>query len=514
MTESNSDSKRVAINTLVLYCRMFGLMVIGLFTSRITLNSLGVDNFGIYNVVGGFVVMFSIFSSSLTAAISRFITVELGKGDQKYLKEVFFTSVSIQIIMSAIIIVLAEILGLWFLFNKMTIPDGRIDAAQWVLHCSVISFAVGLISIPYNSVIVAHEKMSAFAYIGILEAIMKLLVAYFLYISPVDKLKTFAFLLLCVQIILRLIYGIYCKRHFDECRGHLQLTHKLFKEIWGFTSWNLLTNGVYILNTQGVNMIMNIYFGVVVNAARGIANQVNNAVQQFVNNFTMAITPQIIKSYATGNIEYSLNLTCRASRFAFFLMFIIALPVMVEADILLKFWLGSPPEYSASFMIWTILVSLSITVGTPLVSLIMANGNIKKYQIWMAILGLAPFPATWISFWLGGNVKWAYFIFFLIYYILIYIRMWLAHSIVHLPYSLYLKGVLLRIHIVFIISSIPPIVIKYLMEESMLRFTINCSVCIITSALAIFSIGITQTERTTLLFKGKNIIKEKLHLIK
>ena len=318
--QTSDNNKRIAKNTLLLYFRMLFLMVISLFTSRITLQTLGVDNFGIYNVVGGIVAMFSIMSGSLSNAISRYITFELGKGDKKILKKVFSTAVNVQIIMAVIIAVLIEIGGVWFLNYKMNIPAGRMVAANWVLQFSIISFAVNLISIPYNAAIIAHEKMSAFAYISIYEAVMKLVVVYLIVISPFDKLIVYSFLILLISLSLRLIYGIYCKRKFEECSYMFILDKPLLKKMSGFAGWNFLGAGSFLLMTQGVNMLLNMFFGVALNAARGIATQVENVVNQFTINFGTAINPQITKSYAKGDYDYMHKLVFAGSKYSFFLV--------------------------------------------------------------------------------------------------------------------------------------------------------------------------------------------------
>lgn len=500
------NNKRVAKNTILLYFRMFLLMGIGLFTSRVTLQTLGVEDFGIYNVVGGFVVMFSILTSSLTSAISRFITVDLGKGDKARLRVVFSTSLNVQFIMSVLVAILAETVGIWFLYNKMSIPDGRYDAAFWVLQCSIVVFILGLINVPYNSAIVAHEKMSAFAYISILEAILKLAVVYALYVSPYDKLVVYAVLLMFVQALLRLIYGVYCHKHFEECRGKSHFDKQLFKEMWSFAGWNLLGNGAYILNTQGVNMVMNVFYGVVANAARGVANQVNNAVLQFVNNFMMALTPQITKSYAVGDKENSFKLACRGARFSYFLMYFISLPIMLEVDQILKFWLGVVPEQSSEFVVWTILASLTTVVGQTLVTLQMAHGNIKHYQIVITIWGFSPFPLTWVGYALGAPAIWAFIIYFIIYYILIYVRLYLVHGMTGIPYSLYFKDVILKIHVVSLLAFIPPFLVTRFMEPSFIRFLLTGSTSVVASALAILYVGMQTNERNKIF----NIVESKL----
>ncbi|MDR0893470.1 MAG: lipopolysaccharide biosynthesis protein, partial [Mediterranea sp.] len=313
--ENSANSKRIAKNTLLLYIRTFFTMAIGLYASRVILNVLGVDDYGIYNVVGGVVAMFSVISGALSSSISRFITFELGRGNIERLKIIFSTSVNIQMFFALIILIIGSILGGWFLNHKMNIPHERMLAANWVLYCSLITFCVNLISLPYNACIIAHERMKAFAYISILEAVLKLAILCLLLVSPFDKLSTYTVLLTLVALLVRIIYGIYCKRSFEECDYKFVYDKAVVKAMSAFASWNLFGNGAYLLNTQGVNILINLYFGVTTNAARGIAAQVETAVSSFVGNFTTAMNPQITKSYATGNLKYMFQLVCYGAKY-------------------------------------------------------------------------------------------------------------------------------------------------------------------------------------------------------
>lgn len=349
MIETSANNKRIAKNTLLLYFRTLFIMLVTLYTSRVVLNTLGVTDYGIYNVVGGVVMMFSVISGSLSSSISRFITYELGHGDFEKLKRIFSTSVNIQIGISILILVLAELFGVWFLNAKMNIPAERLSAANWVLQCSLLSFIINLISVPYNACIIAHERMSAFAYISILEAVLKLAVVYMLLVSPYDKLATYAILLVVVALIIRMAYSLYCRRHFEESRYKFVYDKPLVKEMTGFAGWSFFGNGAYMLNVQGVDMLINIFFGVTLNAARGVATQVQNAVMQFVNNFTVAVNPQITKSYAAGEMEYMYKLVCRGARFAYFLLLLFVVPIVCEADYILRLWLKLVPEYAPTF---------------------------------------------------------------------------------------------------------------------------------------------------------------------
>ena len=317
MDTIQSNNKRIAKNTLLLYLRMLFLMAVSLYTSRVVLSALGVEDFGIYNVVGGVVTMFSMLSGSLSAAISRFITFELGKGNLPKLKRIFSSSVTIQIILSAIIILLIETVGVWFLNAKMVIPEVRVEAANWVLQFSAITFVINLISIPYNAAIIAHERMSAFAYISILEALGKLVIAYLITVSPIDRLVFYAILMCAVALMVRLTYGRYCKKHFEECTYHFVFDFALLKRMSGFAGWNFIGASSAVLRDQGGNLVINLFCGPAVNAARGIAFQVNAAINGFVVNFMTALNPQITKQYAMGNRDYMMNLIFKGARFSF-----------------------------------------------------------------------------------------------------------------------------------------------------------------------------------------------------
>ena len=295
----DTKNKTIAKNTLMLYLRSFLMMGIGLYTSRIILKTLGVTDFGIYNAVGGIIAIVGFISSSLSNATSRFITIAIGKGQQEFINKTFGNIKIIYYLLCVIVVIVGETIGLWFLYGKMDIPEGRMNAAFWVFQYSILSTVIGLICVPYNSAIIAHERMSAFAYISLIDVILKLLICFLLQVIPYDKLIVYASLFFCIEIIDRLIYAIYCNRHFEEVRVKAKIDRKQFKEILSMSGWSLSGNLFWVLNTQGVNLILNVFFGPVVNAARGIAIQVQGVLGQFVSNFQTAINPQITKTYAT-----------------------------------------------------------------------------------------------------------------------------------------------------------------------------------------------------------------------
>ena len=505
MSQTSDNNKRIAKNTLLLYVRMLFTMAVSLFTSRVILNTLGVEDYGINNVVGGIVTMFSVLSGSLSASISRFITFELGKGNLQRLKTVFSTGVNIQLGMSLLVVILAEAVGIWFLNTKMNIPVERLNAANWVFQCAILTFVLNLLSVPYNAAIIAHEKMSAFAYISVVEVTLKLIIVYMLTISPFDRLKTYAVLLLFVGAVIRFIYGYYCKRHFEECTYHFVFDKPVLKEMTGFAGWNFLGNGAYMLNTQGVNILMNLYFGVAVNAARGIATQVDAALKQFVNNFTTAVNPQITKSYAQGDLDYMHKLVCRSAKFSAFLMLYFAIPIMLETHSILTIWLKTVPEYAAIFLQLIIISSFVDTIlANSLVTSMFATGNIKRYQIIVTTIGCLVFPFSWIAFQLGFQPEIAYVLYFIIYTVLLGVRLYLLKDMVKLPVMMYVREVLYRVLPVMIICFIISMMIRFSMQEGWMRLILLCLVSTIVTAVVEYSIGLTKNERKFIVGKINN----------
>lgn len=503
MTNASSDNKRIAKNTLLLYIRTILIMLVSLYTSRVVLNTLGVEDYGIYQAVGGVVAMFSVISGALSNSISRFITFGLGRGDLGNLHRVFCTSVNIQLLISIIVILLCEFAGVWFLNCKMNIPAERLSAANWVLQSSLITFIIGLLSTPYNASIIAHEHMNAFAYISILEAILKLLVIYALCVSPYDKLISYSILLVIVSVIIRLIYSLYCKRNFPECKYKLIYDKQIFHEMAGFAGWNFFTNAAYIFNTQGISILINMYFGVALNAARGIATQVDASVRQFVDNFSMAVNPQITKSYASGDIERMNYLICKGARFSFFLLFLFCLPVLIETNYILTIWLETVPEYTVSFVRLAFVGSLITCLGTTGYTACMATGKIRKYVLWITIAGSLVFFITWLSYYLGASVTATYWIYIVVYIIVQVIRLFLMRSMLRFDILLWVKDVLVRVLLPVIPSIILPIFITSTLPETFARFLLSSLTCVLFSLISIYSFGFTKHERQSINSKIK-----------
>ena len=395
-SDISQNNKRIAKNTLLLYFRMLLIMLVSLFTSRVVLRALGVEDYGIYNVVGGVVTMFSMLSGSLSAAISRFLTFELGKGNRERLKLVFSSSVTIQLGLSVLVFLLAETVGLWFLNHQLVIPSGRMYAANWVYQLSVITFVINLVSVPYHAAIVAHERMSAFAYVSIVDALLRLMVAYSVMLSPLDRLIAYSFLLTLTALVIRLLYGYYCQREFEECTYRFRYDQSLLRQMFGFAGWNFIGASSGLLRDQGGNIVMNLFFGPAVNAARGIAFQVSTAVNAFVTNFMTAINPQITKSYATGDRDYLMLLLYKGARYSYYILLVLSLPVLVNTRFLLQLWLGVVPDHTVSFVRLSLLLGMCECFSHPLVTAMLATGRIRNYQLVVGGLQMLNLPISYL----------------------------------------------------------------------------------------------------------------------
>ena len=380
MDNKQTDNKRIAKNTLMLYIRMIFVMLVSLYTSRVVLATLGIEDYGIYNVVGGVVVMFGFLNGAMSASTSRYITFALGKGELGEQLKVFNTSLQIHLIIALLILLLAETVGLWFLQSKMIIAGDRQYAAFWVYQCSVLTMMASIINVPFNASIIAHERMSVFAYISIFEVISKLGIVYLLMIVPVDKLIFYAALLFAVQLLMQSVYMRYCVRHFEEVELKKIWSKPLFTEMLGFAGWNLMGNCAGILSTQGVNILLNMFFGPAVNAARGVAVQVQGAVSYFSSNFQMALNPQITKNYATGDLQAMHNLVLRSARFSFFLLFLLSLPIYLMTQEILEVWLTEVPDFSATFLQLSLMAVTIDSIANPLMVAAAATGNVRRYQ--------------------------------------------------------------------------------------------------------------------------------------
>lgn len=500
MSDNQQNNKRIAKNTIALYFRTLVTLLVGLYTSRIMLEALGVDDYGINNVVGSIVAMSSLITGAISTAITRFITYALGEGDRDRMKVVFSTSVNVIIIISIIAVIALEGLGVWFLNAEADIPDGRMYAANWVLQFSILTLVLNLLSTPYNATIVAHEHMSIYAYMSIVEASLKLGVCFAIMAFKGDHLILFALLNTIIALGLRVFYSWYCQRHFEESKYNYKLFDKSFlKEMTQFTGWFMVGNLVWVFNTQGVNMLINVFFGVVLNAARGIAVTVTGAITTFVNNFTVTFVPQITKSYATGDMDRLLFLVFQGTKMTWFLILIFIIPIFWESKILLEFWLGNPPEYSDIFLRYALFESWSMVISFALHNTILATGKLKRVQLQIAVYTALIFPITWICFRLGIPAWYSCLIFIIINTSSKGLTLYELKRLINFPVARFMRQCVARCTVVSAIAFLIPGIIVYFAPQSVLRFATVIIASLFSTIFVAYRFGLNVNERVMVL---------------
>lgn len=504
MAEKNisENSRRIARNTVLLYFRMFLLMAVGLFASRVILRALGENELGIYSTVAGVVTMFSILTGSMSSAISRFITFELGK-KEKDLQKVFSTAVAIQFILAAIIVVLAEPAGLWYISHKMVLPPDRIVAAQWVLQFTILSFIIQLVSVPYNADIIAHERMDAFAWISIFEALGKLAVAFAIMISPIDKLIFYAAMLAVVSLLTRMAYAIFCKRHFEESKAGVHLDGTTFRSMFSFAGWNFIGAGSGVLRDQGGNLLLNAFFGPIANAAWFFANQVNGAVQKFVTSFTTALNPQITKSYASGDREYMMRLIFRGSRLSIWLLLLVVYPIIFNAGFLVDLWLGASqaPENTVVFIRLVLIYIMIEAVSYTMVTAMLSTGNIRNYQLLVGGLQLLNLPVDYILLRMGAPAEVIYYVAGAVAILCLSARLFMLRKMIALPVGRFLREVLSRELVVAGLALVVPLLLSRSTLEGWGGFLLSVLATEISSCIIIWFIGCDHDEKDIILHK-------------
>lgn len=480
---------------------MMFIILVSLYTSRVILKTLGVEDYGIYNVVGGFVSMFGFLNTAMSATTQRYITYSLGTENTAQLNKVFSNCVMTHILIALIVLLFAESVGLWFLFNKMIIPESRMTAAFVVFQCSVVSTVVLILSVPYNADIIAHEKMSAFAYISIVEVTLKLLIVFLLKFSGIDKLIFYGILLLIVQCSIRLIYGSYCKRHFEETKFRIIWDFSLFKEMLSFAGWNLWGGVSNIMYTHGVNLLLNLFFGPTVNAARGIAIQVQNAISQFANSFQMAINPQITKSYAQRDYAYMHKLVFRSSKFTFILLFILSLPIFTETEAILKLWLGVVPNWTVVFLRLMLCIVIIDSVANPFMVSVAATGNVKLYQSIIGGTMLLIVPTSYIFLKLGcaPNIVFITHLFFAV--LTFILRLFIVKRLIHFSIIEYCKVCIFKIIAIVVPSFFSVWILTKCLNESFESQLFVVVLSVVIGVIFSFICGLTINERQILVQK-------------
>lgn len=510
MSDNTENNKRIAKNTILLYIRMIFTMAVSLYTSRVVLNTLGIENFGIYNVVGGIVTLFAFLNGAMASGTQRFLSYELGKKNYIQLGKIFSLTLSIHVLIAFVIFILAETAGLWLLYNKMIIPENRMDAAIWVYQFSILSFMISVIQVPYNASIIAHEKMSVYAYISIVDVILKLLVVFLLTWISVDKLKLYAGLIFGVSFFTAMIYQIYCRKQFLECKYYFVWDKSLFKTLFSYAGWNMFGNVASVAFGQGVNIVLNIFYGPVVNASRGIAFQVNGAITSFVYNFQVAVNPQIIKSYAADDRGYMMSLIFKSSKYSFFLLILLSLPFLMEMEFILRIWLKIVPEYSVSFCRLIIVNALIDTLSGPLMVAAQATGRIKIYQMTVGILLLLNLPLSYLFLKLGYVPDVTICISIVISLLALASRLIILHELIGLSISDFFKNVIIRILSVCI-CVLPPLLWLVSRINGSISSFILISLCSVSlTFLFIYIIGMDFSEKVFLKAKWMKIRKQLL----
>lgn len=490
---------------------MMFTMVVTLFTSRVILQTLGVDDFGTYQTVGGVVAMLSFVNNALATGSSRFLTFELGTKNFEKLKRTFSTVLTVHIILALVIVLLAETLGLWFVYNKLTIAPDRMDAAVFTYHLSIVAVVFTITQVPYNASIISHEKMSVYAYASIVDVVLKLGIVYMLYISPFDKLKTYALLYCLVSVSMALFYRYYSNRHFNETKFKLSIDKPILKEVLGYSGWNLFANTSIALNNQGATILINMFFSPAVVTARSVANQVNMAAYHFVTNFRTAVNPQIVKRYAAGEYESSKDLLLNSTKYSFYLMLIMALPICLEAETLLKVWLGVVPEYSVIFLQLAVATSLFQVFDTSFYTALYAKGRIRENAMISPMLGFLVFPITYLLFRFGFSpvcLAWALLTLYATLGLLV--KPLLIIKIVGYKWSEIVQ--VYKSCLVVLLSSIIVPIFFYIyvancIQSELLKFLSVVAISVVSVASATWVLGIPSSTKKTIIAFVTNKIK-------
>ena len=501
MNENSIGNKRIAKNTILLYMRMFITMGIALYTSRVVLNTLGVDDFGVYNVVAGFVAMFGLISGSLNSASQRFLTYEMGRGDKKQLSSVFCTAVNIHIFIAIIVMLAGQTFGLWFLNSGLNIPLDKMYAANCVFQCSLMSFMLMLTTVPYKATIVSYERFDVFAYVEIAHAVLKLVIVYMITISPFDKLISYALLMVVVDLLVNCFYILYCRFNFEICKYKLGWNKDVLKEMLSFSGWNLMGVGGAVLKTQGTNILINIFFGVALNAVYGIANQINNAISMFASNVGTAINPQITKAYACNDTKRMESLISNGTKLVSLLLLLLIIPILFETEIILAIWLKNVPDYTVIFVRLLLLELIINSFSIFIVTAIVATGKVREFQLYVESLILLNIPIVYILYNLDCPSYSYILTSIVISMVLFVLRLRTVNKLTNFSSVTFLSHIIFRILLVFLLSIIIPIIITTIFESSVYRLILTTIVSSISTLLLIYFVGLSKIEKQ--FFKDK-----------
>ncbi len=493
------QTKKIAQNTILLYFRMILGMVVSLYTSRVVLQVLGVDDFGIYNIIGGVIVMFSFINTFLTSACQRYFSVSIAKDCIEETKNIFSTSLFIHVLVLLLFAFFAETVGLYFVYNDLVIPDARFTAALYVFHIMVVESCISIFKVPYNAAIIAEEKMDFYAYTSIIENVLRLVVVYLLVIVPFDKLVVYAFLHILVSFIMLLWYKIYADKRFSYCSSSLKYDKTYLKSMVSFSGWNLFGSIADLGYKQGTNIILNLFHGVALNAAMGIATTVRSSIYSFITNIQVAANPQIIKSYTVGEYDYYSNLICRISKYSYYLMLFLAIPVIINIQYILQLWLGEAPEYSASLIVLGLIFCLIDCLHGPLWTSMQATGKIRNYQLLVSIILLLNIPFSYIALKIGYSPNSILVVQILISIITLIVRFVFSSKYAELNVDLYIKNVILPVTVVTIFSIPLPFYVATFFNDDWQQLLVTGAVSVILIIVIVLLIGVTKHERISIL---------------
>lgn len=497
MSLTSENNKRIAKNSVFMSIRMLIVLCITLYSSRVVLAALGVEDYGIYNVVAGFVTMFGFLNSSLSNGIQRFFNFELGRNGMEGANKVYNMALFIQAILAIVIILPTEIFGTWYLHHKMVLPAERMIAAEWIFQSALVTFFIQILQVPYSAAIMAHERMDFYAFVSVLNAVLTLGIAFLITYLPGDSLNLYGLLLTIISLISFVLYFVYCRRNFKEISLKFDFQKILFKDMLSFSGWNIFGTLGYMVKDQGVNLMLNFFFGPVVNAARGIANQINGGLQSFVSNITIPVRPQVVQSYSQGNVVRSLNLTYTISKFSCFMLLIISLPVMLEIDYVLCVWLGeNVPDHTATFVVIIVINSFLLNLNNAVSGIVHATGKMKNYQLaggGISILGvivsyivlrivLSP-EASLIALLVMDGIR------------QLLALIILKNIVQQFSFKEYLKEVLLPVILVSGICVIIPVLLHHFMRGGGVRFITVTLVSVTSVAVCAYLYGLTMNEK-------------------
>ena len=510
MSDSTQNNKRIAKNTAMLYIRMLVIMAVSLYTSRVVLKALGFVDMGIYNVVGSIVIFLGFINSSMSIAVQRFLTYDIGKNDTKALHNTFNTSILIHILIACIIFVLAEIFGLFMLENVLNIPPDRLNAAKFVFQMSIITCCISIVRVPYNAIIIAHERMGVYAYLSILEAAISLTIAFILSNADTDRLKIYAVLTMLSTLIVSMVYILYCRIQFKEIKFKFDWDKKTFKLLLGFASWSAFGELAWGFTLQGVNFVLNAFFGPLVNTARGISYQVQSIVMRFVSSFQTAVNPQITKRYAAGEKESLYSLVFRTTCFSYYLVLVLSLPLMLNIDFVLTVWLGEYPKYTKTFCILILVNCLIDIISNLLASVAKAYGRIRNYQLTVSFILAMNLPISYVALKFGLPAYSTFVVYALVSFTLLFARLYLLKQMINFPVKSFIAEVIVPLFYITTLILPLPLVTKYVMTgNGFVNFITTSAVAVISITIVIYLFGLKKEEKNII----HNIIKKTLRKV-